>query len=468
MRIDQTKMWAVSLMALIGVICAGASMVQLQAAEAMPADKKPKPAAKSTQKPAAKPVVAAVLAPVFKPHSGRAICAGIDGYLTTGKFGLRTFLLRPEWLAIEKAKIVKDPSYGEPLKKAAEKALASRPYSVVEKTKTPASGDKHDYYSIGPYWWPTAGKRNGEPYSRRDGQTNPESRGPEFDKERMNKFSNDVRSLTLAYHYFGDQRYAVKAAELIRIWFLNAETRMNPTLNFGQAVPGVNSGRGEGIIEMRSLTPVVEGIGLLAPAKVFSDAEVEGLRDWFGSFVEWMATSPIGRDERAKNNNHGLHYDFLITHFSLFAGLEDVAKAISGAFPAKRLSVQIDAKGGLPDELARTRSYHYSFFALEAAVQLATVGECVGVDLWNAQTADGRGLKSAFAYLAPYQTDFSKWPLKDQDIKDPEKQDKLRHQSMEPLRLMAWGTNGKDYEALAANHKLQVKYNEDYWLPPLP
>ncbi len=456
MRNIRSAIFAVSLATLASVLVAIGST-------SYAADKK----GVAGKKPAA-PSAPAIAPLPFKPHASRAVCSGVDGYQNTAKFGLRTFLLRPEWLAIEKAKIAADASYGDPLRKAAEKALVSKSYSVVEKTKTPASGDKHDYYSIGPYWWPTPGKRNGEPYSRRDGQTNPESRGPEFDKDRINKFSGDVRALTLAYHYFGDKKYAVKAAELIRAWFLNTETRMNPSLNFGQSVPGVNTGRGEGLIEMRALTPIVEGIGLLSPAKVFTDAEMIGLEDWFGSFVKWMATSPIARDERAKNNNHGMHYDFLITHFALFAGMDPVAKVISEAFPAKRLSVQLDMKGGLPDELARTRSFHYSFFALEAAVQLATVSECVGVDLWNAQAAEGRSLKSAFVYLAPYQTKLNSWPFKDLDIKDPEKESKLRHQAMEPLRLMAWGTNDKGYEMLAANHRLPTKANEDYWLPPLP
>lgn len=427
-------------------------------------------AADQTKTASPKPgaVAAAAAPPVFKPHAGRAVCKGVNGYSGTANFGLRTFLYRPEWLNIEKAKIAADPSYGAPLRKAAEKALNNPAYSVMQKTKTPGSGDKHDYYSIGPYWWPTVGNRNGEPYSRRDGQINPESRGPEFDKERINNFSSDVRALTLAYHYFGDRRYAVKAAEMIRVWFLTPETRMNPTLNYGQSVPGVSTGRSEGIIEMRVLTPVVEGIGLIAPAGVLSDAEFVGLQDWFGDFVKWMASSPIGRGERAKNNNHGMHYDFIITHFALFAGLDPVASVISGLFPAKRLAVQMDAKGGLPDELARTRSFHYSFFALEAAMQLATVGECVGVDLWNAKTADGRGLDTAFAYLAPYQVKITDWPHKDQDIADPEKHAKLRHQAMEPLRLMAWGTNKRDYEVLAANHQPPIKAGDDYWLPPLP
>ena len=33
------------------------------------------------------------------------------------------------------------------------------PWSVMEKPLTPASGDKHDYMSVGSYWWPCTAVR---------------------------------------------------------------------------------------------------------------------------------------------------------------------------------------------------------------------------------------------------------------------------------------------------------------------
>jgi hypothetical protein len=402
----------------------------------------------------------------YQSQPGRNRCQGADGY-SSAPGGYRTFLWRPEWLALEKQRVATDPAYAKLLVKAAEAALRRGPYSVVDKTKLPASGDRHDYYSIGPYWWPTEGKPNGEPYMRRDGEVNPESRGNEFDKDRMIKFSGDVRVLALAYHHLGDRRYADHAAKLLRTWFTSTETRMNPNLNNGQAVPGVNSGRGEGIIELNVLAGVVESIGLIEPAGVLTDSETMLLKKWFADLTGWMANSPIGQEERTKQNNHGIHYDYMITHFALFAGIEPIAKQVATDFLTRRLVLQMKADGSLPEELARTRSWHYSFFALEAATKLATVAECVGLDIWSSKTSDGRGLATAFAFLAPYQANMRAWPYKDTGLVDPSKLDSVKRVAMEPLRMMAWGTGDIRYERLATNHDVAINAAENYWLPPL-
>ena len=397
---------------------------------------------------------------------GRSRCSGALGHsITLG--APRTFIWRPEWLAFEKQRVAQDRTYAKPLIDAANAALGRGPYSVIDKTTIAPSGDRHDYYSIGPYWWPTEGKPNGEPYSRRDGRVNPDSRSDSFDKSRMARFGTDVRVLALAYHHLGDRHYANHAANLLRAWFVSADTRMNPNLNHGQALPGVNHGRGEGIIELNALSDVVESIGLIEPAGAMTKGELASLKQWFTNLTQWMATSSIGKAERDKNNNHGLHYDYLITHFALFAGRETLAQQVVMNFPARRIAVQMKSDGSLPEELARTRSWHYSFYALEAATKLATLGECVGLDLWSAETRDDRGLPKAFAFLAPYQADMTKWPYKDTGLTDPAKRDAVRRVAMEPLRMMAWGTGNMGYERLAANHDVTLDATADYWLPPM-
>jgi hypothetical protein len=403
----------------------------------------------------------------YRAPEGRSQCRGAAGY-SNGPVGHRTFLWRPEYLAVEKARILSEPDYAKPLRDAAEMAMKRGPYSVTEKLKTPASGDRHDYYSIGPYWWPTPGAAGGLPYVRRDGDVNPESRGNEFDKDRLFKFSNDVRVLTLAYHYFGERRYADHAAKLLRVWFIAPETRMNPNLNHGQAVPGISDGRAEGIIELNAMSPVVESIGLLAPTGVMTDAELSSLENWFGRLVDWMANSPIGKAENAKSNNHGIYYDYLVAHFALFARREGVAQNIVVAFPDARMGPQIAADGSLPEELSRTRSWHYSYFALEGATKLATVGECVGLDLWSAQTTDRKSLAKAFGYLARYQGDIDKWPYKDSGLADPEKREDTIRSALEPLRLMAWGSGDARYEKQIPAYSADKHQSNEYWLPPMP
>ncbi len=407
-----------------------------------------------------------VVAEPFTPLAGRALCRGAEGYRIAGQHP-RTIFWRPEWLAAAKASAAEGSAVTATLRARADAALGRASYSVTQKTSVPPGGaTANDYYSIGPYWWPARGKPNGLPYERRDGQVNPESRDDTFDKNRIGKFSNDVTDLALAYHLFGDRRYAEKAAQHLRVWFLDPATRMNPSMRNAQAVPGRNAGRPEGIIELRALTPVVESIGLLESANVLTADEQAGLEAWFSELVQWMATDPIGRAERAKNNNHGIFFDALITHFALFARLDPVANHIAREWPARRLAIQFAANGSLPEELERTRSLHYSYFALEAAAQTATVAECMGVDLWRASAGEGKSLNAAFGFLTPYAANPQDWPHEEEALKTPSKMPNLQEQIGTSLRLMAWGTGAASYEA-QADGKISASDVDYLWLPPL-
>src|ERR1044072_2382932 len=224
------------------------------------------------------PLMASADAPAAAP-----VCKGSHGYADAFD-GRRTFLLRPDWLKATKARGAQNPAWQQ-LFARANKALAGPIYSVVDKTRVPPSGDKHDYMSMGPYWWPDANRPNGEPYIRRDGEVNPERNGDAFDATRMERMCNAVDALSLAYYFSDDRRYAVKAAELVRAWFLAPATRMNPNAKFAQGVPGRTPGRGAGVLDTTRLTRVVEGIGLIGPAKVLSGQELAGLERWFTDYT---------------------------------------------------------------------------------------------------------------------------------------------------------------------------------------
>lgn len=330
-------------------------------------------------------------------------CLGVEGY--AADFAeRRTFRWRPEWLAASKARRT-DPALAPAFKaltKRADAALAGPVYTVTDKLRAPPSGDKHDYMSMGPYWWPDPTKPNGEPYVRRDGEVNPERNTDAFDVSDLDAMSSGVEALSLAYFFQDDPRYAEKAARLLRVWFLDPKTRMNPNASFAQGVPGRTPGRAEGVLDTYRLLRVVEAVGLLAPSGALSRSDHAGLERWFADYAHWMQISPTGREERAATNNHGVWFDYQLATFALFARDEALARDVIAKAGEARIARQVTPDGSLPEELQRTRALHYSYFTLEPMIGLADLGRCVGVDLWRYETADGRSLRKALAFLAPY------------------------------------------------------------------
>jgi hypothetical protein len=291
---------------------------------------------------------------------------------------------------------------------AADKAMHEGPFSVMQKAVLPPSGDKHDYMSQAPYFWADPAKPNGLPYIRRDGERNPELKKIS-DHDNLGRMAEDARNLALAYYLTGKAAYAERSSLLLRTWFLDPATRMNPNLEFGQGIPGINTGRGIGLIETRSLMSVVDAAGLLAGSKTWSDADQEGIKAWLSQFLNWMQTSTKGKDEDAAKNNHGTWYDLQVVDYALFLGKPDLAVDTLNRVKSRRIALQIEPDGRQPLELARTNAFSYSIGNLDGLMQLAWFGSQVGVDLWSFHTPDGRCIRVALDFLLPYATGEKKW-----------------------------------------------------------
>jgi len=351
------------------------------------------------------------------------------------------------------------PALGR-LRVDADKALKAKPLSVMDKTRTPPSGDKHDYLSLAPYSWPDPAKSDGLPWINRDGQVNPESRDG-TDSEALGRLCSDAETLALAYHLTKYEPYAAKAATLLSVWFLDPATRMKPNLDYAQGVPGRNTGRGTGIIDTVSLIKVPRAIGWLDGSQAWTPELQSGMKDWFRAYLDWMLKSKNGRDEARAANNHGSWYLAQTAAYGLFVGDKELARK-SAELGRERIATQIEPDGRQPLELKRTKSYSYTLYNLDALFTLAEFGSAVGVDLFGFRTQDGRSLRAGLDYVAPYLRPDMKWPGQQiKEIKFPD----VGLASL--LRRAAIAYREPKYDEMLQNADLAASRFQLLW-PPQP
>jgi hypothetical protein len=89
---------------------------------------------------------------------------------------------------------------------------------------------------------------------------------------------------------------------------------------------------------------------------------------------------------------------------------------------------QLAADGSFPLELKRTKPYGYSLFNLDAFTTIAQILSTKDDNLWTFETPDGRGLRKAVAYMAPFIRDKKTWPLAPDVMYDAEWP--MRHSSL--------------------------------------
>ncbi len=287
----------------------------------------------------------------------------------------------------------------------ARKWLQAERYSVVDKDLLPESGDRHDYLSVAPYWWPNPETEDGLPYIRRDGEVNPASRAERAaDKERLLDFTGGVQTLVMAWYFSGEKAYAEKAGEMLRVWFLNKDTRMNPNLEHAQLRRGHKTGR-SGVLEGRAFFRVLDSSRLLSGAPGWPGGDASALRKWFEEYLDWLVESEMGRWESESPNNHGTWYDAQVLALALYVGDEEIARGALGSWRG-RWDSQIADDGSQPLELNRTLSLDYSIFNLVGHFYAWRLAERLG----GAPGSGGKDrLEEAIDFLTPALYGESKW-----------------------------------------------------------
>ena len=324
----------------------------------------------------------------------------------------KTFVLKAEALdrnyQLLKAKDVDKTKALITLLSKADKILKDgKLYSVMNKKQLPPSGDKHDYMSTGPYWWPDPTKPDGLPYIRKDGLRNPTYYNIS-DTQEIDRMRDDAETLALAFYFTKENKYAKFASKLIKTWFLDAATLQNPNLNFGQGIPGLNTGRGIGIIETRGLFRVIDAAILLQESESWSKNNHLALQKWFSDYLNWLTQSPIGKDEADEHNNHGTHYSVQVIAYALFTGQSEIVASEIEVFK-NRIESQIKADGSQPFELERTKSWDYVNMNLDGYFLVAQLAENSAVNLWQYDTKEGKNIKNCVDWMLPYLKNEKKW-----------------------------------------------------------
>ncbi|WP_114752128.1 alginate lyase family protein [Pleomorphovibrio marinus] len=296
----------------------------------------------------------------------------------------------------------------ERLVNSADNMLNEGPYSVTKKSAPPPSGDIHDYTSMGPYWWPDPEKEDGLPYIRRDGEVNPESR-TYTDKEELGSLMSALPVLAEAYFFTGEERYAEHCAKLVRAWFLDASTKMNPNLNFAQRIPGRTEGRGIGIIDTRKFAHLPDIVTMISPSMHWKKEDQEGLEAWLKEYLDWLVNSEHGQDEAVHGNNHTTWYFAQAIPLSIFVGNDNRADSLAEAGIPLILEEMIEEDGSQPKELARTRSWDYSAMNLAGITTFALGLEELGKPVWEYQNEKGASIRDALEFLIPYTQGQKAW-----------------------------------------------------------
>lgn len=290
---------------------------------------------------------------------------------------------------------------------SADKYLNEEPITVTASFSPRSAGGKHDFFSEGDYWWPNP-KHPDSPYVRRDGMTNPDNFVAH--RKAMVRFSIQSATLTAAYKITGDLKYAQKALEHIRAWFVDEETKMNPHLLYAQAIKGICTGRGVGIIDTIHLIEVAQSIIVLEKAGIIDPASLAAIKKWFRDYYEWMTTHPYGVAEMNAANNHGTCWVMQVASFAKLVGDEDKMEFCRKRFKEILLPKQMGQDGSFPHELTRTKPYNYSLFNLDAMTTICQILSTEQDNLWEFTLEDGRNIKKGVEFIAPYIADKSKWP----------------------------------------------------------
>lgn len=289
----------------------------------------------------------------------------------------------------------------------ADQYLTQLPITITSTTCNRSSGTNHDFYSEGDYWWPDEQNPTG-PYIRKDGLTNPDNFTAH--REALIGLSQISGALASAYVLTNDEKYAQQLSVHLRAWFINESTKMNPNLLYAQAIKGIATGRGIGIIDTVHLVEVTKAIQAIENSGALSATDLDAIKLWFSNYLNWMTTHEYGISERDNGNNHSVCWTMQVAAFADLIGDEKLKDFCRNFYKTSLLPNQMDKAGSFPLELKRTKPYGYSLFNLDAMASICQILSTKQDNLFNFTTSDDKNLELGLKYIIPFIENKALWP----------------------------------------------------------
>jgi len=217
----------------------------------------------------------------------------------------------------------------------ADAELLKKSYTVTDKKIVPSGIDKHDYVSINRYWWLNEKEKADSFYICYDNKK--DSDKDKFDRFRLKKMCDAVTILSLAYYYTNEDRYAKKAVEILRAWFLNEETKMNPNLEYSGYTPVRYQSKGSAgsLLDSYPFIEMLNSIQLLKQSQAYTDNDDTKLKAWFVTFADWMQANERIKDDKTIKEEYAITYDLQLIAYLLFTGKEKEIKKYIEDFSKK-------------------------------------------------------------------------------------------------------------------------------------
>jgi len=347
-----------------------------------------------------KPILHQSDAPLFSRAIKRLSCVGMVLAILTVVINLQA--ADSSKLAATIAKIDRDR-----ILRLANQALELKPPAITDHIATNSAGGPHDFFSQADYEWPNPATPNGLPFVGHDGQSNPDVFS--YHRMAMRDMKDAVAALAAAYTLTGDDKYVRKAAEFIKVFFLDEQTKMNPHLQYAQAVLGASTGNPYGVIDTLHLAELAVAMPFLEKSPALDPAVDAGLKQWFTEYMRWMKTATNGVKEMNNANNHSIAYFVQLASFAKYTGDESTLQFCRARFKEVLFPRQMTNNGSFPLELKRTKPYGYSIFQADNLSILCVLLSTPEEDLWKLTLPDGRTPRLAVDFILPYLADKNKW-----------------------------------------------------------